>query len=123
MPGLGPPSQESMKERKKALGLVSIGVIQTRQSFQPWHKNSKDLFVLNIPWERVVSDEVVHGDQGQRRFFSVGPRTRPVPSGVSVVVRGWACHTGLGVDGWARIVGDGRQVIQTVRYSRDVTGS
>ena len=121
MPGLGPHHKKRIK--RKAWGLVSIGVIQTRQSFQPWHKNSKDLFVLNIPWERVVSDEIIHRDQGQRRFFGIGPRYRPVSNGASVVVRGWACRASLGDDRWARIVGDGRQVTQTVRKPRDVTGS
>lgn len=121
MPGLAPPSQERMK--KKGVGLVSIGVMKTRQSFQPWHKHSKDLFVLNIPWERVVSDEIIHGNQGQRGFFGIGPRNRPMPSRVSVVIGGRACGARLGDDRWARIVGDGRQVTQPIRNPRDVTGS
>ena len=79
MSGVGLPRHK--KEGRKGHW---VGVIQTRQSFQPGHKDSKDLFVLNVSWERVVSDEVVHGNKGNGRFAGVG---RAVSNGVRVMIR------------------------------------
>ena len=103
-----PPPQE---KKKKFIQHVPIDVIRTRQSFQPRHENSKNLFVLNIPRERMVSYEVVHWDERERWFVSVGPRNRPVSWGIRVMVGRWAGWSCFSNDWWARTMGDGRQVI------------
>jgi hypothetical protein len=99
-----------MLRKKEEEGFSLVGVIQTRQLFKhsrPGHKGSKDLFVLNIPWERVVSYEVVHGNQGKRWFVSIGPRNRLMPGEVGVVI-GRRARPWFGDDRWTPIVSDRR---------------
>jgi hypothetical protein len=93
---------------------------QTRQSFEPWHKNSKDLFVLDISREWVVSYEVVHRNERERWFVSIGSRNRSM-SGRIRVVRG-VCRSRLGDDRWACTMSDGRQAIWTIGEPGNVTG-
>ena len=87
-------NKKKKKRGRKCIQLVSISVIEKRQSFQSGHKNSKNLFVLNISRERVVSNKVIHGDERKRLFVSIGPRNRPVSGGIGIVVgHGGVCHS------------------------------
>jgi len=84
-----PPPQEKKKEENAS----SLFRSASSNSFQPRHKNSKNLFVLNISRERVVSYEVVHRDERKRWFVSIGPRNRPMSGGIRIMVgsrAGWS---------------------------------
>lgn len=100
------------KEEKAFNSLFRPAIIQTRQSFQPGHKNSKNLFVLNISRERVVSYEVVHRYEGKRRFVTIGPQSRPMSGRMRVVIGRGARWSRLGDDRW--------QVIQSIGEPRDI---
>ena len=96
---------------------------KTLQSFQPGHKNSKNLFVLNVSREWVVSYEVIHRNERKRWFVSIGPRNRLMSGRIRVVIGRSACWSRLGDDRWSRIMSDGRQAVWTIGEPRDVTGS
>ena len=61
-----------------------------RESLEPGHKNSKDLFVLNTSREWVVGYEVVHRNKRGGRFVGVGPRDGPMTGRIGVVIGRWA---------------------------------
>ena len=97
-------SPATRKNEENAFRLVSIGrpvVLYSRSG----HKNPKGLFVLDISRERVVSYEVVHGDEGKRWFSRIRPRNGSTSNGVGVVIGSWVRWSGIG-----RIAGDGRYV-------------
>jgi len=52
------------KRRKKKCDLSCFNRRHPNASIvQASHKNSKNLFILNIPWERVMCNEIIHGNK------------------------------------------------------------
>lgn len=110
--GVGPSNTRKKEEILPCCALTSIA--PKRPLFQPGHKNSENLFVLDVSRERMVSNKVIHRYERKGRLFRIGPRSPPVSSsGVGVVIER-ACLPRFGDNLWSKIIEDGWQVSQNI---------